>query len=110
MEGKTIPIYVDPIGLQMAARTLQSTVQVDLEGVPLKSSLRRCLQQLGLVYGVEDGFLLITSDELILPRYDDPFRVVGHCLLALIAAGIGGLVVPLAFGPRRRTPTQIPAG
>ncbi len=58
-----IPIYVDPIGLQEAERSLNSTVQIDLEGVPLKTTLRLMLKQLGLAYTVKDGFLMITSED-----------------------------------------------
>ena len=58
-----IPIYVDPIGLQEAERSLESTVQMDLEGVPLGRTLQLMLAQLGLVYWVEDGMLYITSAE-----------------------------------------------
>ena len=60
-KGKPIPIYVDPIGLQQAERTLNSTVTIDLEGVPLKTSLRLALKQLGLAYCVRDGVLIISS-------------------------------------------------
>ncbi|HKI17823.1 MAG TPA: hypothetical protein VKA15_08075, partial [Isosphaeraceae bacterium] len=52
-----IPIYVDPIGLQEAEKSLTSTVQIDLEGVPLKTQLRLLLKQLGLTYTVKDGLL-----------------------------------------------------
>ena len=31
-----IPIYVDPVGLQEAERSLSSTITIDLEGVPLQ--------------------------------------------------------------------------
>ena len=31
-----IPIYVDPYGLQEAERSLNSTIQIDLDGVPLE--------------------------------------------------------------------------
>jgi tetratricopeptide (TPR) repeat protein len=58
-----IPIYVDPIGLQEAERSLNSTVTMDLEGVPLKTTLRLMLKQLGLAYTVKDGFLMITSED-----------------------------------------------
>ena len=34
-DGKTIPIYVDPIGLQEADKNMNSTVVMDLEGVAL---------------------------------------------------------------------------
>jgi tetratricopeptide (TPR) repeat protein len=58
-----IPIYVDPLGLQEAERSLNSTVQIDLEGVPLKTTLKLILKQLGLAYTVKDGFLMITSED-----------------------------------------------
>jgi RNA polymerase sigma factor (sigma-70 family) len=58
-----IPIYVDPIGLQEAEKTLESTVIIDLDGVPLRRTLQLVLKQLGLVYFIDDGMLYITSDE-----------------------------------------------
>jgi hypothetical protein len=57
-----LPIYVDPIGLQEAERSLNSTVMIDLEGVPLRRTLQLILAQLGLRYHVEDGMIYITSD------------------------------------------------
>ncbi len=100
-----IPIYVDPIDLQEAERSLDSTVQIDLEGVPLRTTLRLGLRQLGLDYSVRDGYLRIGFDEEDdLPGATvDPFQIVGHCLLALIAAGLGGvsaLVVSDAYRER----------
>ena len=105
-----IPIYVAPAALQAAERTLQSTVSIDLQGVPLKTTLRLCLEQLGLVYRVEDGCLQITIEDLIEDREDtrlesdDPFLIVGHCLLALIAAGIGGVLALLVAAASRDRP------
>jgi hypothetical protein len=59
-----IPIYVDPIGLQEAEKSMSSTVRnMDLEGVPLKLTLKLLLNQLDLTYTVKDGFLMITSKE-----------------------------------------------
>jgi hypothetical protein len=58
-----IPIYVDPIGLQEAEKTMTSTVQLDLDGVPLRRTLQLALKQLGLIYFVDDGILVITSEE-----------------------------------------------
>lgn len=58
-----IPIYVDPIGLQEAERSLQSTIQIDLDGVPLRRTLQLVLTQLGLAYFVEDGILVITGED-----------------------------------------------
>jgi hypothetical protein len=42
-------------------RSLNSTIQVDLEGVPLKTTLRLLLDQLGLGCVVKDGRLVIHS-------------------------------------------------
>ncbi len=56
-----IPIYVDPKGLKDADVTLKSPVSFDLDGIPLKTSLRLILKQLGLAYCVRDGVLIISS-------------------------------------------------
>ncbi|MGP0062339.1 MAG: RNA polymerase sigma factor [Isosphaeraceae bacterium] len=58
-----VPIYVDPVGLQEAERSLNSTVTIDVEGVPLRRTLQLILTQLRLVYFVEDGVLVITSED-----------------------------------------------
>jgi RNA polymerase sigma factor (sigma-70 family) len=63
--GQGIPVYVDPIGLQEAGKTLASTVSIDLEGVPLRTGLRLILKQLDLAYVVNDGLLTITSKESV---------------------------------------------
>ena len=44
---------------------LDSTIQIDLEHIPLKTTLRLLLEQLGLDYFVKDGLLLITSPKEI---------------------------------------------
>ena len=56
-----IPIYVDPIGLQDADKTMASTVSIDLHGLPIRTTLRLLLSQIGMVYRVRDGLLTITS-------------------------------------------------
>ena len=106
-DGKPIPIYVDPIGLLQAEKTMASTVtNIDLDSLPLSTSLRLCLAQLDLAYYVKDGLLVITcrdSEDLpSSPATDDAFQVVGHCVLALIAAGLGGLAAPLVCGRGRK--------
>jgi Domain of unknown function (DUF4139)/N-terminal domain of unknown function (DUF4140) len=59
-----IPIYVDPLGLQEAEKSMTSTVRnISLEGVPLKVTLKLLLNQLDLTYKVKDGLLTITSNE-----------------------------------------------
>ncbi len=59
--SSSIPIYVDPKGLKDAEATLQSAIRLDLEGVPLKTTLRLMLKQIGLAYCVRDGVLIISS-------------------------------------------------
>ena len=56
-----IPIYVDPIGLQDADKTMADTVVINLDDTPLKYTLRLLLKQLDLTYMVRDGLLTITS-------------------------------------------------
>jgi hypothetical protein len=100
-DGKSIPIFVDPIGLQEAEKSMSSTVVFDMDAVLLKNSLLICLQQLGLAYRVKDGFLMITCDsEELLPMSENPFVIVDHSLLALVAAGLGGLAAPMVAGRR----------
>jgi hypothetical protein len=60
-DDKGIPIYVDPIGLQEAEKTITSPVILALEDVPLSTGLTLLLKQLGLTYSVQkDGILIIT--------------------------------------------------
>lgn len=56
-----IPIYVDPDGLKEAHITTTAPVILDLDGIPLKTTLRLILKQLKLAYCVEDGLLIISS-------------------------------------------------
>ncbi len=88
-DGKGIPIYADPIGISEADKTMTSSGTINLDGVPLKTTLRLYLAQLDLAYSIRDGVLLITSVESArTPIYVDPFLTAGHCLLALLAAGL----------------------
>jgi RNA polymerase sigma factor (sigma-70 family) len=63
-----IPIYINPPGLKEAGKTIQSTVLIDRQDVPLKESLREVLQQVGMAYLVKDGFLMIDSRMSIMER------------------------------------------
>jgi hypothetical protein len=99
-DGSALPIYVDPIGMQEAEKSMTSVVRLDLEGVPLKTTLDLCLKQLGLGYIVRDGVLVITSLESTSPVYEDPFLIGGHCVLAILAAALGGALAPLVSAAR----------
>ena len=95
-DGKGIPIYGDPIGISEADKTMTSVGKIDLDGVPLKTTLRLYLAQLDLAYSIRDGVLFVTSVESArTPVYVDPFLTAGHCLLALLAAGLGAILAPL---------------
>ncbi len=71
-----IPIYVDPIGLQEAEKSLRSTVTIDVEQVPLRTSLSLLLNQLGLAHQVKDGVLTTTSEGSAIRSWQatSPFR------------------------------------
>jgi hypothetical protein len=56
-----LPIYVDPRGLEEADSEMTSTITMNLEGVPLRTSLRLAIRQLGLDYRVDGGVLLISD-------------------------------------------------
>jgi hypothetical protein len=60
-----IPIYVDPVGLQEANRTMTSKVKrpVITDRTTLGDQIRQALEPLGLAYMVRDGFMMITSKE-----------------------------------------------
>ncbi len=66
-----IPIYVNPKGLAEAEKSLQSTITINLEGIPLKTTLRLVLEQIDLGYCVRDGILIITSAEGVADEIDD---------------------------------------
>jgi hypothetical protein len=98
-----IPIYIDPVGLQVTQRSLNSTVQIEIDAIPTRDALRLCLKQLGLGYTVRSGFLMITdADSATIPVYEDPVQVVGHSLLALIAAAAGAVAAPFVSDRMRR--------
>jgi hypothetical protein len=40
---------------------MASTVAMSLEGIPLKTTLRLILNQLGMMYEIRDGLMIITS-------------------------------------------------
>jgi RNA polymerase sigma factor (sigma-70 family) len=56
-----VPVYVDPKGLDETNCTVLAPVTIDLEGIPLKTTLRLALKQLGLAYCVRDGVIIISS-------------------------------------------------
>jgi hypothetical protein len=102
-----IPIYLDPIGLQEAEKTPTSPVAIDVNGVPLKTTLRLLLSQLGLGYAVRDGVLLISDTRSASsPLYDVPALLIGHCLFAVLASVLAGVASGFLYERRGRAVEQ----
>jgi hypothetical protein len=110
-DGTRLPIYLDPVGLIEAEKTMASPISLDLDGVPLRASLRLLLMQLGMTYHVTDGLLLITSESSEDASYhlDNPALAVGHCLLALLAAILGAALAPLVVAWSVEKTTEVTA-
>ena len=80
--------------------------ELNVEGVPLRVTLRLLLKQLGLDYVVEDGMLKISNKST--PSSPAPFRRMGHCYWALLAAFCGGCAGGTLLNTRTRE--TVPAG
>jgi RNA polymerase sigma factor (sigma-70 family) len=56
--GRPLLVYVDSLAI---GNKLQGGISLDLEGVPARMALKLALRQLGLVYLIRDGMILITT-------------------------------------------------
>ena len=65
-DGRKVPVYIDPQGIEEAGAALNSPVAIDLQDVPLRLSLRLALKQLNLAYCVREGVVIISSLDGIL--------------------------------------------
>lgn len=99
-----IPIHVDPNGLQEAEKTIMSFVTIDLDDLPLKTTLRLVLKQLDLVYTVEDGVLTITYIGAKDVEVADAFQRVGHALFLMLSGLLGGIAGMLFHAKRDISP------
>jgi hypothetical protein len=74
-----MPIYVDPLGLTEADKTMMTPVKaVRSDGyLTLREQLQQILKPLGLGFKAENGFLLITSEESL----DEPMGKVDPYLM-----------------------------
>ena len=80
----TFSIYVDPVGLQEADRTMTSPVTLALEGQTLETSLKLMLDQIGLVsYIRDDGIIFIDNKDSETPHIEDPQAVMLDTLSTL---------------------------
>jgi hypothetical protein len=102
-DGYEIPVYVDPDVLQESEKGLRSPVTIDLKGVPIRTSLQLALDQLALLYTVKGGVLIVDSasndPDPIQFACNDPFLAIGQSVLALLAAGVGGVLAALICDP-----------
>lgn len=92
-----VMVYVDPVGLSEAEKTLASPITLDLANVKLDTALRLALSQLDLrFYVANDGILMITSkmgkteekdapEALILDRLDSLTKEVRQLRAAVNA-------------------------
>jgi hypothetical protein len=79
---------------------------VDLEGVPLRTSLRLYLAKAGLAYYVRGGVLRIYDPQEGAHLEMDVDLLVGHCLLTLLAVGVGALGAGVMWEPRGAASTS----
>ncbi len=56
-----IPIYVDPLGLAEAHKTMGTEVELNYKQQPIEAVLFYSLRPLGLSYSIRDGFVRISS-------------------------------------------------
>jgi hypothetical protein len=81
VEDLPLQIYVNPVGLQEAEKTVTSPVTIQLEGVPLATSLGLVLDQLGLKYYVQkDGILMIDAKDSNRGELADPSVLILNTL------------------------------
>jgi hypothetical protein len=69
-----IPIYLDPVALNDADKSLNDKITIDMKGIPLATTLDLILHHLGMMYELRpEGFLFITnpaSNESLQPDID----------------------------------------
>jgi hypothetical protein len=72
-----VMIYVDPVGLAEAEKTMASPITLDLANVKLETALRLALAQLDLrFYVASDGILMITSKDCKIEDKDAPEALI----------------------------------
>ncbi len=109
--GKEPVVYAVDLELRLIPEELdRRVVSIDRENIPAREALRLCLGQLGLTYRVQSGYIRIVPDAYRPIAFgEDPVMILGHSLLALLAAVIGGFTAPVVAGICRGTgSTSVP--
>jgi hypothetical protein len=85
--GRGLTIHLDPGGFRAADKSFDAPVTIELEGVPVGTSLGLILRRLGLRFQVrDDGVLSITSrEDSEGPQFIDEFEAIEGYQLALNA-------------------------
>jgi hypothetical protein len=74
-------------------------VSIDGENIPAKDALLVCLGQCGLRYRVQSDTIRIFPEAYRpIPFRDDPVMILGHSILAIVAAAVGGVAGPIVAG------------
>jgi hypothetical protein len=81
---RPMQIYVDPLALQEAEKTMTSPIVLQLEGVPVATGLHLALKQLGLSYFVQkDGIVVIKAKDYGPSDLEDPNLLILNTLAQL---------------------------
>ncbi len=98
-EGERLPIYVDPT----VRKNFEKLVQIDLPGVPLRTTLTLLLNQAELAWSVQDGLLIISTKTHV----DSIFQIACHFTLAFGSQQFGWLR-PTVRSPKMLTKFDAP--
>ncbi len=72
-----LSIYVDPVGLQEAEKTMNSPITINLDNVKLETALKLALSQLDLTFQVHpDGLIIVTSADRRDSGHEDPNALI----------------------------------
>jgi hypothetical protein len=70
----------------------KDVMTIDRANIRAEEALRLCLGQIGMTYRVQSGYIRIVSDAYEpIPFEEDLVMIAGHSLLAICAAGFGGI-------------------
>jgi hypothetical protein len=113
-DGHEIPLYLDPNSIDDQEKVLGTPVRMNLEEVPLRTTLELALDQCSLCYTVKGGAIVVNRynddpDQIPLAS-NDPFLGIAHSLLAMLAAGLGGMLASLIGAPQPKTDGSTTSG
>jgi hypothetical protein len=97
-DGAGIAIHVDPAGLDMVEKSLESPIIIEVAGVPLRRTLQLVADQLSMGYGIKDGMVTVIAPDFARQNWRDllvvergPFPELSPLQLAVEKAERGEL-------------------